>query len=245
MEASNPTNDIVSYLKSQGITKLYHFTDILNLESIFDNGGLYSWKACVLSGIKTNYSGGNKLSRMLDSRKGLDNYVRLSFVKQHPMMYVAKRELRINKPVILEIDISAVELPNTKFSDRNATNNGAIIASGYQGAKNIHFSTVQQFYFDLDEEEKPFYQAEVLIFEKVPSSYILNFPELFKELDTYRESNFFWPKSSYDTKPANQKTQEAPKSKFRKFISQDGTMGCICWIIVAIIVIIIRAILRR
>lgn len=38
-------------LRAHGITKLYHFTDRDNLETIVRQGGLYSWKDCVERGI--------------------------------------------------------------------------------------------------------------------------------------------------------------------------------------------------
>lgn len=178
---------LVEYLKSKGITKLYHFTDRSNIKSIIDNGGLYSWRACDRYGITINRPGGSDTSRSLDSYRGLGNYVRLSFTKNHPMMYVAKNDGRISDPVILEIDLSVVGISGTKFSDRNATKNGAIIRNGYDGARNIHFSTVRQLnHFDLSFDEKEFYQAEVLVLEKVPLSYITN-------IDWYRTK----PQPSY------------------------------------------------
>lgn len=138
------TPDVVSFLKSKGITKLYHFTDRANVQSIIDNGGIYSWQACDRNGITIKKPGGSVTSRSLDAYRGLGNYVRLSFSRNHPMMYAAKNDGRISDPVILEIDLSVAGLSSTKFSDRNATRNGAIIASGYDGAKNIHFTIVIQ-----------------------------------------------------------------------------------------------------
>ena len=84
--------------------------------------------------------------------------MRLSFTREHPMMYVAMKDGRIKDPIILEIDLSVVdEISGTKFSDRNATKNGAIIGHGYDGAKNIHFSTVKQYnQFGLLSDEKEF-----------------------------------------------------------------------------------------
>ena len=38
-------------LKDNRITKLYHFTDFDNLESIIANGGLYSWADCEEKGM--------------------------------------------------------------------------------------------------------------------------------------------------------------------------------------------------
>lgn len=91
-------------LDEHRITKLYHFTDRDNLESIIKNGGLYSWMDCERKGIKINKPGGCELSRSLDRKDNLQDFVRVSFTTQHPMMYVAMKEGRISNPVILEID---------------------------------------------------------------------------------------------------------------------------------------------
>ena len=98
--------DFKSILEKNHITTLYHFTDRDNLESIINNGGLYSWKDCEERGITIAKPGGGgpgSASWMLDARGGLEHYVRVSFTQQHPMMYVAMNEGRISNPVILEI----------------------------------------------------------------------------------------------------------------------------------------------
>ena len=124
------STDIAGLLRQNGITRLYHFTDRANIQSIIDNGGLYSWKACDNKGISVKRPGGSATSRSLDQYRGLENYVRLSFTRNHPMMYVAQNDGRISNPVILEIDLSVVNLATTKFSDRNATKNSAVIRGG-------------------------------------------------------------------------------------------------------------------
>ena len=167
--------DAYDLLKQNGIRILYHFTDRANIKSIIENNGLYSWKACEQKGITISKPGGSDTSRSLDSYRGLENYVRLSFTRDHPMMYVAKKEGRISDPVILEIDLSVVNRYGTLYADRNATKNGVIIKEGYEGAKNIHFQTVKRTdYFNIDPAEKEFYQAEVLVKGMVPISCIKN-----------------------------------------------------------------------
>ena len=167
--------DAYDLLKQNGIRILYHFTDRANIKSIIENNGLYSWKACEQKGITISKPGGSNTSRFLDSSRGLENYVRLSFTRDHPMMYVAKKEGRISDPVILEIDLSVVNRYGTLYADRNATKNGVIIKEGYEGAKNIHFQTVKRTdYFNIDPAEKEFYQAEVLVKGMVPISCIKN-----------------------------------------------------------------------
>lgn len=89
-------------IDSHHIDCLYHFTDRENLESIIQNGGLYSWADCEEKGITIAKPGGSSTSRSLDSRDNLEHYVRVSFVKQHPMMFVAMNDNRISNPVVLK-----------------------------------------------------------------------------------------------------------------------------------------------
>ncbi len=138
-------------LDTHGIKKLYHFTDRDNLDSIIKNGGLYSWADCEAKGIAIPKPGGDDLSRSLDRRDNLQNYVRVSFVDEHPMMYVAMDDERITNPVILEIDPEVIFEENTKYSDRNATRNGANVGGTIDDFRNIHFNSLKaDDYFDLD-----------------------------------------------------------------------------------------------
>lgn len=208
-----PSPNTIQYIKNQGITKLYHFTDRSNIQSIIDHGGLFSWQACDNRNITINRPGGSCDSRFHDNRLKLGNYVRLSFTREHPMMYAAKTDLRIYDPVILEIDLSVAGLSSTKFSDRNAVKTGAIIKNGYEGAKNIHFSTVRQrTHFDLPEEEKEFYQAEVLVFEKVPLSYITN-------IDEFRPRPSITPNNSQPSTNSHNNTSTLSTISYRSLSS--------------------------
>ena len=162
-------------LDRHGITKLYHFTDRDNLESIIANGGLYSWADCDNRGITIAKPGGSSQSRSLDRRDGLQNYVRVCFTRQHPMMFVAMNDGRISNPVILEIDLDVVFWKGTMYADRNATKNGARIGSDINALKRIHFQSVKaDKHFDLDVDEQPFFQAEILVPNCIPLEYITN-----------------------------------------------------------------------
>lgn len=66
-------------LEQHCITSLYHFTDRSNLQSIKQHGALFSWHHCETNSIKIPVPGGNQLSRDLDTRKGLQDFVRVSF----------------------------------------------------------------------------------------------------------------------------------------------------------------------
>lgn len=175
MKKKDNWQQFADVLKQHNITKLYHFTDRDNLESIINNGGLYSWKDCENKGIAIPKPGGGPLSRQLDERDNLENYVRVSFVRQHPMMYVALNEDRISNPVILEINPEVICWEQTKYADRNATKTGAQVGSAFEDFEAIHFNAVKaKKHFDLDADEQEFFQAEVLVKNFIPLEFITN-----------------------------------------------------------------------
>ena len=177
MEKKSNWQEFKAILDQQGIKKLYHFTDRENLESIIKNGGLYSWMDCERKGIKIAKPGGGSMSRQLDSGRNLEDYVRVSFTTQHPMMYVAMREGRISNPVILEIDPEIIYWKGTCYSNMNATIHRIRpnIGDSLPDFKQIHFKSVKVHkHFDLPEEEQPFFQAEVLVKNFIPLEYIKN-----------------------------------------------------------------------
>jgi hypothetical protein len=79
------------FLFRQGVSRLYHFTDRSCLPSIA-NSGLLSWVGLEKAGI-VGKKGSSELSRALDRRKGLGDFVRLSFSPKHPMLFVALKEV--------------------------------------------------------------------------------------------------------------------------------------------------------
>lgn len=175
MSKRQNTSEFLTILKKHGITKLYHFTDRDNLDSIVANGGLFSWAYCETKGINIPKPGGSSFSRDLDKRDGLQNYVRLSFTTKHPMMFVAMNDGRISNPIILEIDLDVISDDSTKFADRNATKTGAKIGSDIEAFKCIHFESLKaNTHFDLPPEEQMYFQAEVLVKNHIPLLAITN-----------------------------------------------------------------------
>lgn len=175
MNKKNNWQELKAIIEQSGVKKLYHFTDRDNLESIIKNGGLYSWADCDDKGIIIPKPGGESLSRSLDARDGLQYYVRVSFVKDHPMMFIAMNEQRISNPVILEIDPEVIWWQDSLYCNKNVTRNDANYGGTAEYLKQIHFNTVlRNRYFDLTEEEKPFYKAEVMVKNFIPLQYITN-----------------------------------------------------------------------
>lgn len=175
MAYKNNYDEFKKLIEQHHITTLYHFTDRENLESIIKNGGLYSWADCEQKGISISKPGGSMGSRDLDRRDNLQNFVRVSFVREHPMMYVAMNEGRISNPVILEIDPEVIYWQDSLYADRNATKNGALVGSSIDDFSQLHFNSFKaKKHFDLDADEQKFYQAEVLVKNHIPLQYIKN-----------------------------------------------------------------------
>ena len=177
MEKKSNWQEFKAVLDEHKIVKLYHFTDRDNLESIIKNGGLYSWMDCERKGIKIIKPGGSPVSRQLDSGRNLEDYVRVSFTTQHPMMYVAMKDGRISNPVILEIDPEVIYWNETLYANLNAAKHTIkpIIGPTLSDFKQIHFQSLKvRTHFDLPEEEQPYFQAEVLVKNFIPLEYIKN-----------------------------------------------------------------------
>ena len=175
MAYKNNYDEFKKLIEQHYITTLYHFTDRENLESIIKNGGLYSWADCEQKGISISKPGGSLDSRNLDKRDNLQNFVRVSFVREHPMMYVAMNDGRISNPVVLEIDPEVIYWQDSLYADRNATKNGALVGSSIDDFSQLHFNSFKaKKHFDLDADEQKFYQAEVLVKNHIPLQFIKN-----------------------------------------------------------------------
>jgi hypothetical protein len=174
VELRHDWQQFAKLLEENRIEALYHVTDKSNLESIRRHGGLYSWYYCWKNGIKIPCPGGNHLSRRLDSRSGLQNYVRLSFNYRQPMMYVAQQEGRLTDPVTLRISPEVIYWQSTVFSDQNATANEAKVGGSLDVFKRIRFDLVTKSTW-VDETSKKFYQAEVLVCAHIPLN-LITFP---------------------------------------------------------------------
>jgi hypothetical protein len=109
---------------------LYHYTLKENLPSI-QKHGLLSWEQLEQRGIR-HHSLSNCLSRKLDARQGLENYIRLTHIGDFTLPMLLQR---VREGEVAMRDIVRLELPdvyhwqNVLYSDMNATDNDAYIDS--------------------------------------------------------------------------------------------------------------------
>jgi hypothetical protein len=113
----------------------------------------------------------SETSRHLDESKGLADYVRLSVCKNNPMMFVALKQKRISRPVLLRISLEVVSRPGVLFCDHNAASNDAVVTTD---PRVIRFDVVKkEDHFKVDKSLQKFYQGEVLVPSCVPAHLIL------------------------------------------------------------------------
>ena len=164
--------EIINYLRIKGVRYFYHFTDENNLQSIKKYGGLYSWHYLKRNDIKIPNSGGDNLSKQLDMKYGLQDYVRLSFCDDHPMAYRLQQSGA--RLVLLKIRIDVAGFRETKFSDINATDAGHHHGGEYEDLRRVDISATQLSYVSkTDPEFKP-HQAECMVKTFLPFEYIDN-----------------------------------------------------------------------
>lgn len=163
-----------SVLKENGIQYLYHFTDRKNLAKIKEAGGLYSWHFLESKGIIIPRPGGDDLSRSLDKKFGLQDYVRLSFCKRHPMSF---RLINEGADIVyLKISLEPVILKDTLFTDMNATDKLHHQGGTLNDLKMVKFDCTKLDY--AESMEKKYKQAEVMVKTFLPIKYILNINEI-------------------------------------------------------------------
>lgn len=160
------------YLQQKGVVCFYHFTDRSNIASIKSQGGLYSWKYCEDNSISIPKAGGDTLSRDLDTRYGLENYVRLSFCCDHPMAYRLKQSGY--DLVLLKIKVDVAWLEGTLFSDMNATDCSHSHGATLSDLERIDISATQECYVSSTSPNFKKHQAEILVKRFVSIEYIEN-----------------------------------------------------------------------
>ncbi len=171
MEYSKEKDEIINYLKKNGINSLWHFTDIRNIEYIEKFGGLRSKEFLEQKDlIDSIFCGGNSLSHDLDKGLGNWNKISLNFTPHTPMAYHKKRETHL---IFIEIDLEVASFQDVYFTNCNATRiiNGQKRDKGLRGLKHVNFSIINGPAKPWDPDWKKFVQAEILVPNFIPTDY--------------------------------------------------------------------------
>jgi len=101
---------VADFLNSTGLRHLYHFTDEENLPLIRQHG-ILPYAELVRRGMKPPKPGGNEWSREADAIKGVDAFVHLCLLDQHPMEFVARRDGHIGSTRFLQVSLKVLSIP--------------------------------------------------------------------------------------------------------------------------------------
>ena len=165
-------------IEKYGIKNIWHFTDKANLDSILKYGGLLSLKALDDRGIEIPAPGGNQRSHETDRSKGLDSFVHLAFIKNHPMLYTAQKDGRIKNPIWLSIDTSILMDLGVRFCSSVSNSSGAKLLDYREAEKEIDFEVLYTYMNWSDSEilarRNVAEKSEILVPNIVPLDKILS-----------------------------------------------------------------------
>jgi hypothetical protein len=130
-------------LQSYGVYVIWHFTDSTNVQSICANDcGLLSLSESRNRGIKIPTPGGNQWSHDADVRQGMDRFVHLAFLDDHPMLYAAKQNKRITNPVWLKIDAAVLDHPDVRYTMEVSNKTGVSILTAQEAIAQLDFEVL-------------------------------------------------------------------------------------------------------
>lgn len=157
---------------------LWHFTDRANYASIAAEG-LLSWRELSRRGVTPPLPGGNDWSHDADKHIGVDDYVHLAFSKQHPMLFIAKREERIKDAIWLRISLSVLDIPGIRYTQVVSNQSGAELLDSDQAKRTIDLAAIFTFIdFKIEGNQERKHAAEkgeILVPVAVPPHYIIGY----------------------------------------------------------------------
>ncbi|HHL0997540.1 DarT ssDNA thymidine ADP-ribosyltransferase family protein [Pseudomonas sp. CD3(2023)] len=164
-------------LSKYGVDGIWHFTDLSNLQSIIDNGGLLSLVEANKRGIKIPAPGGNEWSHDADKINGVDNYVHLAFLDDHPMLFHTRNDGRTPNPIWLKISIDILDTDGVRYTSDVSNKTGVPLLSP-EVARNEIDLEVMFTYMDwknpeIRQRRSQALRGEILIPSVVPVNMIL------------------------------------------------------------------------
>ena len=127
-----------------GVQRFYHFTDRRNLPSIRANNGLLPLAELRRRKISVPAPGGNERSHDADARVGLDEYVHLCLLNEHPMEFRAREDGRIERSVFLEVNRAILDVKGVRFTPDVSNKAGVQLFSLEQAVAVMDFQVLYE-----------------------------------------------------------------------------------------------------
>jgi hypothetical protein len=155
-----------------GIRAVWHFTDRENIASIEREGGILSLAELERRGIELPVYGGNEWSQKADRQRGLDQFVHLTFIREHPMQYLAVQEGRFKEPIWIRIDSAVLLEAGVRYCAGVSNRSGSEILGQDEAISRIDFDELFT-YTDwnnpaVKERRKAAVKSEILVPTIVP-----------------------------------------------------------------------------
>lgn len=158
---------------------IWHFTDRSNIDLIREHNGLLSLGELERRGVNIPIPGGNDWSHNADRIKGVQEYVHLTFVDDHPMLFTAKRKRSIPDPIWLKIDSSILLEDNVRYTAEVSNKTGVPILLPEEAKNEIDFEVLftHKDWKDpaIQARRKAALKSEILIPDFVPNIKILGY----------------------------------------------------------------------
>lgn len=161
-------------LKENNIDRLYHSTATANIDSIKKHNGLLSLKRlqerkCTVTFVSS------ESSRFIDAKKGVADYIHLSFESDYPMVKKAVLAGNLASYTMLMVSPIVALLEDTMFTEMNLVTKAVTPTKDLNLLKRIPFKNFHnKYYWTLSEEDKKSYMAEVLVKGYISSNAIIN-----------------------------------------------------------------------
>lgn len=123
------------FISMWNIQRVYHFTENGNVPSIRQHG-LLSMRELERRRITVARYASSEDSRGVDRHYGMDRYVRLCFVDQHPMEWRARQEGRLDATVFLAVSPEVLCLPGVQIADGVAYGHETVVYDNFATAAN-------------------------------------------------------------------------------------------------------------
>ncbi len=158
---------------------IWHFTDKSNLEPIKEHQGLLSLGEAERRGVEIPAPGGNNWSHDADRWKGLHEYVHLTFVDDHPMLFRAKQEGRITEAIWLRIKSSIILEEGVRFCSDVSNKSGVDILDSNEAEQQIDFEVLFTYMdwrdSNIQARRQSALKSEILVPNFIPIDQILGF----------------------------------------------------------------------
>jgi hypothetical protein len=171
-------NEFVDFVKNSPINScFYHFTDKRNVPSI-RKSGLLSMRSLRANGMVVPACGGNQWSLDADINSGMDAYVHLCFLPEHPMEYIARKEGRIESTTWIRIEPAIMLLSGVMLTKEVSNKSGVVPMMPLDALSEMHtdviYTRTDWSNPGIQEKRNEVKKYEILVPSHVPINFIMN-----------------------------------------------------------------------